>query len=176
MFAKAFYRITRENRDSYDVLRSSSEVNIPFISRTGEDGDSTHVCRTTSYSKNNMFLLILAIICTMINLIMVSKYSGVVRTPFPSPYSTPPFTGISQKDIDNLRRPSQFIGLDALHRMVPPQPKSFVNFPRMVSYLDLTRPGVISPADPNRYHSVMGTISPDTRTLAVSETVCLSFP
>ncbi|KAJ7586817.1 hypothetical protein C8J56DRAFT_786753 [Mycena floridula] len=78
--------------------------------------------------------------------------------------------GIPQKsayrvDIDSLRRPSQFIGLERYYQRLgaSPEPASFTNYPILLSPIDMTQPSRVFGNDPKSYISAIGTVAPEDR-------------
>ncbi|KAJ6464363.1 hypothetical protein C8R45DRAFT_1023819 [Mycena sanguinolenta] len=77
---------------------------------------------------------------------------------------------VTSKNIHLLRRPSQYIRFDEVHRPSPPIPKQFRNYPITVAQVDATEPERILYADKS-YMAGIGTILPGDRRVLVTPTI-----
>lgn len=77
----------------------------------------------------------------------------------------------STPDINRLRRPSQFIGLDKIVRPTPPIPRQFDNFPFLVSRTDSQHQDKVLGVDEFSYMSTVGTITPELYRIQVSNSI-----
>jgi hypothetical protein len=111
--------------------------------------------------------LVVCVLCTAINVALA--ISSTMFTP-----ALLPLSSITRKDINRLRRPSQFIRFDQIIRPSPPIPKQFHNYPILLNQIDAGDRNKVFPDDPKRHLSSIGTISPEDRRVLVTEKVWLN--
>jgi len=116
--------------------------------------------------------IFVCIICTAINLLSTWSQSSSRPYTFPSATSFISTRGMTRKDIDRLRRPSQFIGLDKIHRNVTQtsDTKSFVNFPMFMAHIDASQPYKVSKPRKGVQTSI-GTVYPELSNMLASSSV-----
>ncbi|KAF8987612.1 hypothetical protein BDQ17DRAFT_1258389 [Cyathus striatus] len=92
---------------------------------------------------------------------------------FPSYSSFLPTRGvISQWDIDRLRRPSQFIGLEDVYKKFnTTHTRNFTNYPIVLAPIDSSKPFQTFGSDPKSRRTSIGTISQEKRQLHISDTI-----
>jgi len=139
----------------------------------GKDGGSTIKPRNGN-DKLSWAAIFVSIICLVVNLLNSRSWRPYT---FPSPTSFPSTHGLTRKDIDKLRRPSQFIGLDKIHRNATPaaEVKSFVNFPMVMAHIDASRPRQIVTEPRKGVMTSIGTVYPELSDMVVSPSVCLCY-
>jgi len=118
--------------------------------------------------KRNQFMIIglaamVCLICTVINVVVVFHIPTVVDSTAEIPLT---YTGINQ-----LRRPSQFIGLDRVKRPSPPIPLQFDNYPIVVTQIDEARAEKVFEGDLKRYTGRAGTVYPEDRRILITPSV-----
>ncbi|TCD64207.1 hypothetical protein EIP91_004441 [Steccherinum ochraceum] len=122
----------RRSQQHYDRLASdSSEESTSSKTSSSEDLLEKDGGKKHEASSNTIFYLTLVcVVCTLINLLVlrVAEYKEA---------NPPP--------LKNLRRPSQFPGLDKIERPVPPIERSIINFPFVVGRVDKQNPRKVVP-------------------------------
>lgn len=105
--------------------------------------------------------IIICILCSSVNLFALYKVSEQ------DTYS------LTRDDIPNLRRPSQFIGLEKVKSLKPAPiiPRHLVNYPMVLAPTDHREPGKVFPQDPKAFKAVQGMASAEERRFLVSRTV-----
>ncbi|CAL1697622.1 unnamed protein product [Somion occarium] len=119
-----FLSVFRRPKYIYDRLSNGSDDSQD--SPTDDKAQNDKLSREKSPESSMVFYLTLfCVLCTLANLIIlrVEEY----RTLHPA-------------DLSNLRRPTQFVGLDRVKRPFPPEDRSIVNFPFIVGLVDQSRP------------------------------------
>lgn len=112
-------------------------------------------------------------VCTVFNIFIAIKSTSNSYS-FPSATSFLTTRGMTRKDIDSLRRPSQFIGLDKIHRngTESAMTKSFINFPILMTQIDASRPYEV--AKPRKgEQSTIGTVYPELSDMIATPSVRL---
>ncbi|KAH8101226.1 hypothetical protein BXZ70DRAFT_1007614 [Cristinia sonorae] len=123
--------ILRRPKQHYDRLSSESEEGDSSKSSSVDDLLEKESASEKETSSNAVFYLtLLCIVCTLANLLVlrVTEYKE----------ANPP-------KLKNLRRPSQFPGLDKIERPVPPIERSIVNFPFVLGRVDKQNPRKVVP-------------------------------
>ncbi|KAF4614533.1 hypothetical protein D9613_002456 [Agrocybe pediades] len=108
--------------------------------------------------------IVVSCICLILNLMTLRWSSSSDPYTFPSSSSFPSSRGLTRKDIDTLRRPSQFIGFDKIHRNATLQQsevKSFVNFPMLMAQVDASRPNMKVTEPRKGVRTKIGTVYPE---------------
>ncbi|KAF9256979.1 hypothetical protein L218DRAFT_936223 [Marasmius fiardii PR-910] len=114
----------------------------------------------------NLFAIGICVLCTLIN---ISLLGVRPRSPLLSHTANGLYT---RRQIDSLRRPSQFIGLQTVHRATQLPSLSTTVYAHVISPIDKDKPSTVSGNDPKSYYSPngLGTISPEDRQVKVSRT------
>lgn len=122
-------RISSESDDPQSLSKPASESSTEDL----QDGDENASGGKRETSQNVIFFLTLVcVVCTLANLLVLRITEFKEANP-PKP--------------TNLRRPSQFPGLDKIERPVPPTERSIVNFPFLVARVDKRSPRKVVPND-----------------------------
>ncbi|KAG7100298.1 hypothetical protein E1B28_002073 [Marasmius oreades] len=111
----------------------------------------------------------ICILCTLVNLFLIRGPSSTTNSfPLLSRTSNGLYT---RRQIDSLRRPSQFIGLQNVHRGTPPPSLSTTIYAHVISPVSKNKPSEVYGNDPKSYFSPhgLGTISPEDRQIKVSD-------
>ncbi|KAJ6478585.1 hypothetical protein C8R47DRAFT_1138955 [Mycena vitilis] len=132
------------------------------VPKEGETGDLDEPDSPKRVSRLQYLPLLLCILCTVLNASLTLAYSGTNSA------HTPPIT---HKNIHHLRRPSQYIRFDEIHRPVPPVPQQFNNYPIVLTQVDAADPGRAFPQDPVAYMSPIGTVVPEDRPVLITSTI-----
>ncbi|KAJ7097072.1 hypothetical protein B0H15DRAFT_773529 [Mycena belliarum] len=69
----------------------------------------------------------------------------------------------SRNDIATLRRPSQYIGFDKIHRPFPPLTRQFKNHPLVLTQVDSRNGDVVFGEYLKKHAASVGTVYPETR-------------
>ncbi|KAK7001630.1 hypothetical protein R3P38DRAFT_2730461 [Favolaschia claudopus] len=132
-------------------------------------GDVGPASRISPYLSTGALLLCL--LCTVVNVVLFQLAPPATgRYSFPSSTTFLTSRGVSRKDLDNLRRPSQFVGFENLRRVGPPAAKSFVNFPLLLAQVDSSMPKQKS-APYTGVRTDIGTIYPELGRVVASKSV-----
>jgi len=117
--------------------------------------------------------IFLCVFCTIINIVLsIRSTSNSQAYTFPSATSFLSSKGMTREDIDNLRRPSQFIGFDKIHRNATTmtETKSFVNFPMLMADIDASRPH--KAAKPRKgQRTPIGTVYPELSDMVATSSI-----
>ncbi|KAF8870905.1 hypothetical protein CPB84DRAFT_826749 [Gymnopilus junonius] len=119
----------------------------------GSDANSTN-------DKLSWAAIFVCAFCTIINILVTIRSSSGSSYTFPSATSFLTTRGMTRQDIDSLRRPSQFIGLDKIHRNATSGSTSFVNFPLLMAQIDAQRPYEVTKPRKGEETSI-GTVYPE---------------
>ncbi|KAF9030274.1 hypothetical protein BJ165DRAFT_1520037 [Panaeolus papilionaceus] len=104
---------------------------------------------------------LLCLLCTLVNVLVLS-YALRARDPAAT-WSFLPLDRFSYKDIETLRRPSQFVGLDELYSAYFPSARKTENYPILLAWVDKGNPSKVSNFDLEIYHPLVGSVLPDAR-------------
>ncbi|KAF8662087.1 hypothetical protein AX16_001197 [Volvariella volvacea WC 439] len=108
-------------------------------------------------------VLFLCVLLTAINfLLLLLPNAGGVELP-------------TYEDVQSLRRPSQFIGMDELYRKSHPTSGNLTNFPFLISQVDGGNSEYVFDTDPKRCMTKIGSISPNARQIRVTSTISTIF-
>ena len=113
-------------------------------------------------------------VCTVLNIFLTIKSTSSNSYTFPSATSFLTTRGMTRKDIDSLRRPSQFIGLDKIHRnkTESAMTKSFINFPILMTQIDASKPYEVTKPRKGE-QSKIGTVYPELSDMIATPSVSL---
>lgn len=141
-----------EPKFSYEILPGEQV-------RTAPDS-ITHV--SSGESKSGLMLggTCVCLLATLVNLYL---------TIFWPTHSSAASAHLTQVEVELLRRPSQFIGLD--YDTLSVDPKQFVNHPFLLTQIDRLEPNKVFDVDPKRRTVAVGTISPDDKRVQVNQSV-----
>ncbi|THH21391.1 hypothetical protein EW146_g149 [Bondarzewia mesenterica] len=145
---------------SYRLLPSSSDGVDEHIF----DSDDKHPPLATARPVYLRFCVLICFLCTLVNIALTFKSN---TTPSPSLLSS----SLTREDIQHLRRPSQFIGLENVRRPSPPVAKQFDNYPILLSQVDQAEESKVFDNEQRRYMSHAGTISPEYGRVLVNRTI-----
>ncbi|KAG9221717.1 hypothetical protein CCMSSC00406_0005630 [Pleurotus cornucopiae] len=106
--------------------------------------------------------LLACILCTVFNLILSFRFETAKSNAYPI---------VTYKDIQSLRRPSQFIRFDEIKRPSPPVHKEFNNYPILMTQVDAAQKDKVFEDDVKRYMTTIGTISPRDRRVLITDTI-----
>lgn len=116
----------------------------------------------------------ICVLCTLINLACLGYYYLGGRTlpyTFPSSTTFPISKGLSRGQLDNLRRPSQFIGLEKVYsNHTSTDVKSFVNFPTVMAQIDISHPYKVTEPHTGVWTKI-GTVYPEISKMLISPSV-----
>ncbi|THV07093.1 hypothetical protein K435DRAFT_788864 [Dendrothele bispora CBS 962.96] len=122
-------------------------------------------------SKSRSAALVICLLCTLINVALNVLPLGSDSNMYPSRTTFPSSKGLStRREIDTLRRPSQSIGLQSIHRNKTASRATTI-YPYILSPINENDPTVVYGNDPKGYlHPLVGTISPEDRQMRASNT------
>lgn len=107
-------------------------------------------------SSTVFYLTLFCVICTLLNLIIIRVEE---------------YRAIQEAHPTNLRRPSQFIGLDRVKRPSTPDDRSIVNFPFIVGLVDESRPHSVVPNIRRNLKTHEEINAPEARQIQVTKSV-----
>ena len=137
----------------------------------GRRAKSRTVDESTGDSRLSWTALIVCLLCTFVNAFLTLRSTSVLPYTFPSATSFLTTRGMSRKDIDSLRRPSQFIGLDQIPlNSTTTVPRSFVNFPLLMAQANAERPYEVNKPQSGEW-SPIGTVYPELGEMVVTSSV-----
>ncbi|KAF9556157.1 hypothetical protein CPC08DRAFT_694716 [Agrocybe pediades] len=149
----------------YQLLSADDET------QAKDDGHQLRKGHTRS-DRLSWAAIVVSCICLFLNLMTLRWSSSSDPYMFPSSSSFPISRGLTRKDIDGLRRPSQFIGFDKIHRNATLQQsevKSFVNFPMIMAHVDASRPNMKVTEPRKGVRTKIGTVYPEISDMVVSQ-------
>ncbi|PPQ68712.1 hypothetical protein CVT26_003618 [Gymnopilus dilepis] len=137
----------------------------------GRRAKSQTVDESTGNSRLSWIALIVCLLCTFVNAFLTLRSTSVSPYTFPSATSFLTTRGMSRKDIDSLRRPSQFIGLDQIPlNSTTTVPRSFVNFPLLMAQANAERPYEVNKPQSGEW-SPIGTVYPELGEMVVTSSI-----
>lgn len=150
----------------------SQRQTIPYQELASDDGDVLQGKNDSTSRISHYFstgVLVFCLICTVANIALL-RLEPPPKYSFPSSTTFLTSRGVSRKDLDNLRRPSQFVGFEKLQRVGTPATKSFVNFPLVLAQIDSSDPTRTAPPFLGVFTNI-GTIYPELGRVVVSKSV-----
>ena len=151
-------------RNSYTLLREplsseSSSLSTKELGEIPSDVVSTRV-------HGSYFMLLLCIAFTAINGYFAYLGLGSCQCPL-SP------SDMSRKDINLLRRPSQYMYFDTIPRPKVPIPRNFTNFPIFTGSVDSSNPKRVFERNSvvRSFMTHVGTIYPEDKRVRVTDSV-----
>ena len=124
--------IFRRPQRHYDRLSTEGEDRNSTTSSLDDLHEKDADAKQDTSSNVVFYLTLVCVICTLANLLVLRITE---------------FKEANPPKLKNLRRPSQFPGLDRVERPVPPIERSIVNFPFVVARIDEQNPRKIVPND-----------------------------
>ncbi|KAJ7817845.1 hypothetical protein B0H14DRAFT_2840964 [Mycena olivaceomarginata] len=150
----------------------SQRQTIPYQELASDDGDVLQGKNDSTSRISHYFstgVLVFCLICTVANIVLL-RLEPPPKYSFPSSTTFLTSRGVSRKDLDNLRRPSQFVGFEKLQRVGTPATKSFVNFPLVLAQIDSSDPTRTAPPFLGVFTNI-GTIYPELGRVVVSKSI-----
>jgi len=135
---------------------------------------STDDLRTSSGCKSSKTMatyitLVLCTVCTLVNVAVF--FCGADGRQFPSQSLFFPTPIMRQADIELLRHPSQFIGLDKIDTTPLTTSRHFTNYPLMMLPVDWSHPSKIFPLNREKHLYSVGTVLSEAREFQVTPSV-----
>ncbi|KAL4256369.1 Ubiquitin 3 binding protein But2 C-terminal domain-containing protein [Pleurotus pulmonarius] len=147
---------------SMEVLMSSYKL-LPVSPESPTLNDDDGLSPPKQSTLTPRICLLACILCTIFNLVLSFRFEATLKS-----NAYPPVT---YKDIQSLRRPSQFIRFDEITRASPPVHKEFNNYPILMTQVDSAQKDKVFEDDVKRYMTPIGTISPRDRRVLVTDMV-----
>lgn len=148
--------------------RRSSKEALPYnaLSPTWSDeGSDNAVPAHRPSNRLGIFAIVLCTCLTIVNIVVASRSRTHV-----APHLIRSYRDV---DIQSLRRPSQFIGLDTVARPSPPIPRNITIYPTVLAQIDEQNPDMVFDDDPKHYTRRVGTISLEDRRVQITDSVRL---
>ena len=137
----------RQRKHTYNRLSAGSD----------DSQEASHIDKPQKDESSTVFYLTLfCVLCTLLNLAIIRFEE---------------YRSIQEASPTNLRRPSQFIGLDRVKRPSTPDDRSIVNFPFIVGLLDENRPYSVVPNTRRNLKTHEEINAPEARQIQVTKSV-----
>lgn len=150
---------TPTEREGYEQLLSGTPCRTDDLCTPSE-------CKSSKTVTATYITLVLCMVCTLVNVAVV--FCGADSRQFASQSLFFPTPIMRQADIELLRRPSQFIGLDKTDTTPLTTPKHFTNYPVMMLPVDWSHPSKIFPLNREKYLYSVGTVLSEAREFQVT--------
>ncbi|TFK62941.1 hypothetical protein BDN72DRAFT_848194 [Pluteus cervinus] len=115
----------------------------------------------------NAVSVAIALLCLVLNIALLLASNS--RTPLPQ------VEELSWDQIQSLRRPSQFIGMDQVFLNSHPTSHNITNYPSLIAQIDRNAVQKVFETDVMRQKTRIGTISPNTRRTRVTNSISTVF-
>ncbi|PPR06719.1 hypothetical protein CVT24_013039 [Panaeolus cyanescens] len=160
------FRLRTSSSTDEDVEdRKALLNNSPLLSDSSLPSRTTESRKWTVLPKTSTWAL-LCLLCTLVNILVLSI---ALRAKDPAAtWSFLPLDRFSYQDIESLRRPSQFVGLDELYSAHFPPSRKLENYPILLASIDKANPSKVSNVGLEIYHPLVGSVLPDARQFRVS--------
>ncbi|KAJ7114043.1 hypothetical protein C8R44DRAFT_676496 [Mycena epipterygia] len=148
----------------YQPLRQSPD-SPPPIPKECDSEQLKETGRLKQGSRMSYVSLFLCVVFTLVN-ILVTVVAQRASPNVGASLSAP----VTSKNIHLLRRPSQYIRFDEVHRPSPPIARQFKNYPITLAQVDAANPQRILYTD-KAYMSPIGTVVPEDRRVLITPTI-----
>lgn len=137
----------------YTRLSSAGDKDDETVSH-GSTEELTHVPALSQQPRISLYATVVCVLCAIANILLLVYSRSHLSTVNLNIYE---LQSPMRTDLINLRRPSQYLGLDRVERPSPPVHKEIINFPFIVGRVDKADPqGVITGARESRRISPSG--------------------